>query len=76
VIELNSNKNLNEIAQKFEQFDRAKDLKSSCLIPIKDLFISDQNVNQLKGFLEFLNDNKLMNQVFGLNLKKTILIII
>ena len=71
VIELNSNKNLNEIAQKFEQFDRAKDLKSSCLIPIKDLFISDQNVNQLKDFLGFLDDNKLINQVFGLNLKQT-----
>jgi len=71
VIELNSNFLLNDLAQKFAQFDRVKDLKSSCLVPIKDLFILDKNVNQLKELLEFLKENKLINRVFGLNLNQT-----
>jgi len=71
VIELNSNKNLNEIAQKFEQFDRAKDLKSSCLVPIKELIVPGKNIGRLKELLEILTEKELINGVFGLNLAES-----
>jgi hypothetical protein len=71
VIELNSLFAEMELAYKYQQFDRAKDLESSCLVPIKELFHLDSKIKRLKDLLDFLQEKKLINRVFGLNLTET-----
>jgi hypothetical protein len=71
VIELDSCITEYELANKYKKFDRAEDLGSSCLIPIKELFFPDSKVNRLKDFLDILKEKKLINRVFGLNLTDT-----
>lgn len=68
VIELDTCISEFELARIYEQFDCAKDLKSSCLVPIRELFFPDEKIERLKDLLDVIKEKKLMNQVFGLNL--------
>jgi hypothetical protein len=68
LIELECRISLQEIAEKFGEFSQAVDLQSSCLVPIKELVLTNEKVNQLKELLEILKKKGLINRVFGLNL--------
>jgi hypothetical protein len=70
-VELNTDLFLEEVAKKYNQFDFAKDLGSSCLVPIKELLLNGENIERLKDLLDILREKKLMNKVFGLNLIET-----
>lgn len=70
-IELNRDLLLEEVAIKYNQFDFAKDLESSCLVPIKELLFNGEKIERLKDLLDILKEKKLMNKVFGLNLAET-----
>lgn len=59
---------LEEVAEKYKKFDYSKDLESSCLVPIKELLLPDENIERLKDLLDILQEKNLMNRVFGLNL--------
>ncbi|MBM3185909.1 MAG: hypothetical protein FJZ67_06380 [Bacteroidetes bacterium] len=70
-VELNIDLLLDEVANKYDQFDFAKDLESSCLVPIKELLLSGEKIERLKDLLDILREKKLMNKVFGLNLTES-----
>lgn len=71
VIELNTNLLIDDVANKYDQFDFAKDLGSSCLVPIKELLLNGEKIERLKDLLHILKEKKLMNKVFGLNLTES-----
>jgi hypothetical protein len=62
---------LDEIREKYLQFQKAEDLKNTCLTPIKELLTADANVSKLKDLLETLNNIGEIQQVYGLNLVST-----
>ncbi len=68
LVELNSHVSLEQIAVKYNEFSHARNLQSSCLVPIKELLVSGKKAERLKELLELLLENQLINRVFGLNL--------
>jgi hypothetical protein len=41
------------------------------LVPIKELLLPDERIERLKDLLDILEEKKLLNKVFGLNLDGT-----
>ncbi len=70
-IVLNKSLLLDDLEKKFKQFSRAYDLESSCLVPIKEILLPNERIERLKDLLDNLQEKKLINQVFGLNLGET-----
>lgn len=57
------------VFQKYAAFQKAETGKNTCLTPIIELFNCQETVFQLSDLLVFLNRNKDIESVFGLNLK-------
>ena len=70
-IELKSDIFLDVVANKYKQFHWAQNLDSSCLVPIKELLLPDERIERLKDLLDILEEKKVLNKVFGLNLDGT-----
>ncbi|MFY7943654.1 MAG: hypothetical protein ACOVNZ_03695 [Crocinitomicaceae bacterium] len=71
LIPLKHHLSIDEIALKYKQFDRAVNLKSTCLTPIKELLFPNEEIHRLKDLLEIICENGQLNCVFGLNLSST-----
>lgn len=68
IVQLLKNLSLEDLKIKFSDFEKAEDIKTTCLTPIKELFKNGTNVLKLKDLLETLNIRGEIKQVFGLNL--------
>lgn len=71
LIELKLNYEISDVVNQFKHFERAVDLSSSCLVPIKELIVPGKKIDRLKGLLEILKEKELINGVFGLNLAES-----
>jgi hypothetical protein len=71
IIQLLNTLSLDDLKEKFNNFQKAEDLTTTCLTPIKELLTYETNVLKLKDLLETLHENGEIKEVFGLNLKKT-----
>ena len=71
LVELRMRLTLEELTEKYNHFDCARDLKSSCLVPVNQLINSNSKISRLKELLDILQVKKQINRVFGLNLAET-----
>ncbi len=71
IVQLLKNLSLEDLKMKFSDFEKAEDIKTTCLTPIKELFTNETNVLKLKDLLETQNKKGEIEKVFGLNLRST-----
>lgn len=71
VIALSSTYDVKVIESKFRKFQKAQDLNTTCLTPIKELLAPNALVLRLKDLLEILKETGEIQKVYGLNLSES-----
>lgn len=67
-VKLNCELSFEEIKSAFDEFERAKDLNSSCLVPIRNVLKAPDSISKLSELLYFLETQNMIYSVFGLHL--------
>ena len=67
-IEIEVNFTLKEITTVFDNYDKAIVFETSCLSPIKELFIEGEKVQKLSDLLKSLESKGILRKIYGLNI--------
>lgn len=67
-VKLNYDLTFYEVKAAFEKFESAKDLNSSCLVPIKNILNAPDSISKLSEMLHFLETQNTIYSTFGLHL--------
>ncbi|MBU3660633.1 MAG: hypothetical protein FGM14_12210 [Flavobacteriales bacterium] len=68
IVKLNFELTFQEVNEAFEKFESAKDLNSSCLVPIKNILNAPDSISKLSEMLHFLETQNTIYSTFGLHL--------
>ncbi len=68
LIQLKSNLTFEQVRIEYSKFERAFDLETSCLVPIKNCLNAPISIQKLSELLHFLQDEDQLLSVFGLHL--------
>jgi hypothetical protein len=67
-VKLNFALTFEEIKSAFDEFESAKGLNSSCLVPIRNVLKAPNSISKLSELLYFLESQNMIYSVFGLHL--------
>jgi hypothetical protein len=67
-VKLNFALTFEEIKSAFDEFESAKGLNSSCLVPIRNVLKAPNSISKLSELLYFLETQNMIYSVFGLHL--------